>query len=72
LYEPGQKGLINNPGTFALGLVTGDGTTYMLMIDNKSAWESWSQRTFENNTGEILNRLFQSMKRIYSIKGTAI
>jgi len=59
LYTLGQSGRINNPKTFVFGVLTGDGTLYILMIDNKLYWDTWSSRSFGDCTElslEALNR----------------
>jgi hypothetical protein len=38
------------------------------MIDNKSAWENWSERIFGLNTGQLLDDIFEGYEMKYGIK----
>ena len=52
---------MKDPKTFVFGVVTGDGTTYMMMIDNFDTFIAWT-RTFSNDYNiEVGEKLFDSI-----------
>ena len=61
LYTLGQSGRINNPNTFVFGVLTGDGTTYMMMIDNFDTFIAWTRTFSSDDNIKYGQKLFESI-----------
>ena len=57
LYLMLINGSINNPSIFTFGLVTGYGTTYLLMIENVDQFRMFGQKYFGSSTEFVADEL---------------
>jgi hypothetical protein len=71
IYDLEQKGKIKDKSTFIFAMISGDGTTYILKIEDGDAWTKWSNEVFKyqgkNKNGYELDDLFEKWVINYSV-----